>query len=398
MQQMMMPKVNYGMSDINTSLIIGEDGKLQKVHGFEHYLENHMNIKKAITSQTSGSGKEFVPTPTSPRIIEFLYLENWARQAFGTWTISEGYILAVPKEDTGLTPNNPDLQAGEITEALGSAAAIREEASTTSSITLTLTTLHFNMQVQDKALAYSIGGRGPRERRLREHLAKSLKEVEEDAFVNGDIVTGAGNINNAYNSTNHKGGQSATKNEHLLAFDGLRASAAAAVVDAGGDSLTTTDFTNAFRNLGKYGVDKRDVLILVSMDVHAQMLRFTQLETLETYGPRATIFSGEIGKFFGATVIMTDKMPATVGFHGDTLTNSVGVRSSSLGTNSFTEVLVMNRKSPMIGVPADTGRAFSLKMKEFPEHDRIHLFAKEDVAFNLAYDDAVCRIYHIATS
>ena len=391
----------------NEYLVVGEDfGRVMGKVGGEA-LPYYANIqkaahnqepdnsyfRKALTSGTTNEGSQFIPSPTSARFIEFIYMERWARQAFGTWVIPAGSTLAVPKFSTGLTPNAPDVYA-EVTTALDSSpASIREDAATTTSVTLTLSTIAINRQVQRRFLARNSAGRVEMENHLREWVVKALRDNEEAAFVNGDVTTGSSNINNAYDVTNHPGGQSATRNEHLLAFNGLRILATGTSIDAGGDAITTTDVTNAFRNLGKYAFPKEDVLVLTSMDAHATMIRFSQLETLETYGPRATIFTGEIGKLYGATVIVTDKLPNTF---DDTETNSTGIRSTSTGTNTRTECIVLNRKSPMIGVPIDSDSAFNFSVYERPDLDRKHLIAREDIAFNVAYADAIVRIINIA--
>lgn len=371
----------------------------QQMMAFADSGESNLNdenyFRKALTSQTAGSGSEFIPNEYSANIIKWVYLKSWARQTFGTLVIRFGDNITLPKENSALTPNAPELVSAEITAALGSATAIREEASTTTSVTLTLSTIAINMQVQNKYLAYNVMPRAQVESRLRERLIKELVEAEEDIIVNGDTTTGASNINNAYDATNHPHGQSATRNQHLLMTNGLRLLATGTQVDAGGSSISTTHFTNAKRNLGKYGAMPDDYVYLISLDLNATVIRFSQVETLETYGPRATIMTGEVGKMYGTPVIVIDKLPSTF---NNTLTNSSGVRSSSTATNTRTEAIAVYKNSPLIGVPADQDRVLNVAVKEFPEYDRKHLIARQDWAFNVAYPDAIVRIINIATS
>ena len=90
-------------------------------------------LAKAFTS-TAAAGGEFVPTEYSAQIIKYIYLESWARQAFGTFTISFGDTVKIPKFSTGFQPSNPDYLSAENTTVLGSATASREADQTTTEV------------------------------------------------------------------------------------------------------------------------------------------------------------------------------------------------------------------------------------------------------------------------
>ena len=351
-------------------------------------------FKKSLTS-TDGTGGEFIPTPTSAQIIKFIFLDSWARQAFGTFTIPQGQTITIPKDESSLGPANPDYIATENTDTLYASASVsRQSTDTTSEVSITLRTIQNNIQIQRKFAQYNILSPQEVETWLREKIVKSLTESEEDAFVNGDTTSGSSNINNAYDATNHLHGQNATNNEHLIIFNGLRVLATAESVDVNG-SLALTDIDLAIANLGKYGVKKGDLILLTSIDGAAVIRGFSQVETLEKYGPRATVLTGEVMKLRGMTVIEVDKMPTKVGYGGNTLTNSTGIRSSSLATNTKTELLIVNKNSPILAVPANADNALSLEMENFPGLNRKHLWAREDIGFNVRYPDAIVRLINI---
>lgn len=363
------------------------------IEGFDNsYFRQGNNVSKALTAGTATSGAEFIPTEYSPRFIKYIYLKSWARQAFGTWVIQSGDNMKVPKFDSPLTPDNPEYVATEITAALDSATSIREDAATTTDVTLTLKTIAINRQVQRKFKDYNVVPKAQMESFLREWVVKTLTETEEDVIVNGDTTASSSNINNAYNVTDHPHGWATAQNDFLNMFNGIRISATGTSVDAGGDAITVTDFTNAGKNQGKYGVVPEESIILVSTDMKHTMIRFTQVETLETYGPRATIMTGEIGKLYGSAVIVTDKLPNT---QSDTLTNATGIRSSSTGTNLYTEAVVIYKESLMIGVPANSNSALNVSVYSRPDLDREHLIAREDFALGFAYTDAIVRIINV---
>jgi len=340
---------------------------------------------KALTSGTAASGSEFIPSPTSAKIIDFVFEKSWARQTFQTWTM-DSITLDVPKFDDTY---EVDHLSAEITDPLNTAVPITEGTLATSNVTLTLKTLATNMQVQEKWLAYNISPQA--EQYVRNQIQKRMVEVEEDAIVNGDTDTSSSNINNAYNSTDHPHGYGATNNEWLIVFNGLRNSATGTIVNGGSDAISTADFRAALKNLGKYGTDPKEVIWIVSTDMRTAIIGFEQFETMEKY-PNATIISGQVGLLYGSAVVVTNKMPNT---QDDTLTNAGGIRSSSTATNSYTEALAVYRDSPMIGVPSRMDRTFRIVRKPFEQFDRVHFFAIEDIAFNLAYPDAVVRIYNV---
>lgn len=391
-----------GVTQFDTGFRQGDQISQQQGYGYYddifkaaagNFEDTSNYFKKTLTSDTATQGSEFIPTPTSAQIIKFIFLESWARQAFGTFTIGSGKTIDIPKDAGNLGPSNPDWLATENTEVLYGTVS-RESTDVTTEVSVRLETIQNNIPIMRKFAQYNVMSPNEVETWLRTKIVKVLTEREEDAFVNGDTTTGASNINNTYDATNHPHGQSATQNEHLLMFNGLRKLAAAEAVNVNG-SLTLPKVDLAVANLGKYGVKPQDLVILASIDAHAVIKGFSQVETLDTYGPRATILTGEVMKLRGITVIVTDKMPTKVGSDGNSLTNASGVRSSSTATNTQTELLIVNKQSPIIAVPALANNALSVEMENFPGKDRKHLWAREDVGFAVRYDDAIVRLYNI---
>lgn len=390
---------------INGALILGAYPR-QPI-GFDYYT-NHINqadggassqlqglVQKAFTS-TDGSGGDFIPTDYPAQIIKFIYMNSWARQTFGTFTIMSGDNASIPKFSTGLQPDNPDYLSTEITAALGSATYIREDTQTTEAVTLSLKTIANNKQMQRRTLQYSSVNRTQLETMFREEAIKNLIEAEEDAFVNGDTRTTTSNINYTYNATDHPHGYASVDNEWLIVFDGMRRLATGTAVDVGAAAPTAANFRSALKSLGKYahkGAEK--VVFLVSTDFHSAIIGFEQLETLEKYGPKATILTGEAGKIYNHSVIVTDKLPNE---QSDTLTNTAGIRSASTGTNLYTEGLAVFTESPIIGVPADSDNALNVTVTHEPGLDRFHMFSREDIAFNVRYPEAIVRMYGVLVS
>ena len=359
-----------------------------------------LNMLKYMSSSTANQGSEFIPTPTAAYYVGYMIERSWARQAFPQRTMQVGITETIPKDTSMMTA---DYIATEIFD-LDTANYYDETNPRTSSVTLTLRTFTINLQVQNKHIAYNaVANMGAEyERKIRDYALL----LEEDAFINGDnSATTSANMNNAYNASNHSHGvgTAAGQNRHLVAFNGLRKAATGSTVSVGGVAASVSDFMTAFKNMGgRFAQNPADTLVIVSFDLALAMMRFAQLETLEKYGPQATILSGEIGRLYNRRVIVSNRMPtaekwqiegATTG--SNTLTDTAGNRNSTGGLNLYTEALVLHREAPLIGNPADAGRRFSLVREERPRQDRFHLIARWDVGFTLQHPEAVVRMVGI---
>ena len=374
--------------------------KKQSAGTLDLQKDTSFNLLKQMSSTTANQGSEFIPTPTASYFIAYLLERSWARQAFPSRTMQTGITETIPKMTSMITLN---YISSEITSN-DTADYYKETSPRTSSVTLTLRTFTINLQVQNKNVSYNaVANMGSEyERMIREQMVL----MEEDAFINGDdSSTTSTNINNAYNAANHSHGvgTAAGQNRHLVAFDGLRIAATGTTVAVGGAGVSVANFMTAFKNMGgRFAQNPEDTLIIVSFDLALAMMRFSQVETLETYGPQATIFSGEIGRLYARRIIVSNRMPTAERWRIDaattgstTLTDTAGNRNTTLGNNLYTEALVLHRSAPLIGNPAAPERRFSLVREERPRQDRYHLIARWDVAFTLQYPEAVVRMVGI---
>jgi hypothetical protein len=224
----------------------------------------------------------------------------------------------------------------------------------------------------------------------------TVLETEEDVFINGDTETGTGyadNINGAYHAANFPDGIAAR--DARLELDGLRKWAIenetdnSKYVNASGTALTTTHLRDALGKLGKFGKRKEDLCAFVSLSVQNQMLGWDELETLDKYGPKATILTGEVGKVYGVRIIGTSIIPETL--------DGAGVARSQAANpeNNRTVVLVVNVRSPIIGNPSMSERKFSIEVEDVPRQDEIILIPKEDFAFANSYESAIVHIRNV---
>jgi hypothetical protein len=334
---------------------------------------------RASLDGTAGHGAEFLPTMLSNRIIKQVFEDSWVRNSFES-VLMDTITQTFPKISGsirmyGTTGNEGDPEA-------------TESRHTTTDLTLSMKTIIGQVPIQKKTLAYGITGML---NAFLQNISDYVSETEEDIFINGDTeTTYSSNINGEYDPTNYPLG--IQSRDPRLELDGLRKMARrtnAKTVNASGSSLSTVHVRSAFNQLGKYGKKKRNLLVIVSDSVECEVLGWTQLETLEKYGPKATILTGEIGKLYGTTVIGTSLIP-------DTLDENGVARNQSLGTSgNKTVVLVVNKMYPLIGNPRMSERRFKIQVKDKPEKDRIILIPIEDLAFEIQYDEGICQIINV---
>ena len=129
-------------------------------------------------------------------------------------------------------------------------------------------------------------------------------------------------------------------------FDGLRVRALAAgsdaTVDAGGNTLSETEMSEARAKMGKYGVDPSQLAWIFGPRGYNQALQLDDVRTLEQYGPQAPVLTGELAKYEGAPVIVSEYLRED--------TDATGINGSNQGNNTKASVLLVNRKRFMVGL------------------------------------------------
>lgn len=351
-------------------------------------LPNEGFFTRALDSTTATSGEEMIPENWSAQIIKYLYENNWFRQYFATWPM-RAITEHIPKITSDFFPDYHD------TAYSGDASTdyLVESTPTTGEITLTLKTISVRWILDNKHISYNVNRSGIIGI-YKDMIQRKVAAVEEDVIVNGDTTASTSNINYTYDATNHPHGYDTTHNYWLIATNGIRKSAAGTAVDAGGDAFTLADVRSILKNLGIYGRDRKKVAIIVSPDVALTMMSWDELETFDQYGAGATIFHGEIGRVkpYGVTVIETDKMPNST---SDTLTDSTGTRSNTLGNNLYTECAGCYQDAVLLGVPVYPERLLNIKTLDKSDQDRQELVAVEDLAVGFPYTAGIVRCYNI---
>lgn len=333
---------------------------------------------KAALDGTSGHGLEMLPNELAEEIIGRVWQESWIRNSFRPVNM-DMVTMDISKITTGLTmqrKGKTDQRADETQYG-------------TDDVSLELCTIMGNVPIEKKQIVYGIAAQLPS---IEQDIKNAVAEAEENMVLNGDTTATsayADNINGKYDATDFPNGIVGDRDQRLC-FDGLRKKAIDGGLDvnASGQVLSSTHIRKAFKQLGRLGVRKGDLLIIMSLSVSTGVLDWTNLQTVDKYGPSATILTGEIGKIFGVSSIATDLISDTLDANG------VERDQSAVGTD-YSVVLVVNKTVPIIGNPAMADRKFKIALDESVRDDEIYLVPIEDIAFAVRYTNGIAYIRNV---
>tara|TARA_R110001592_G_scaffold70015_5_gene214743 strand:+ start:2178 stop:3236 length:1059 start_codon:yes stop_codon:yes gene_type:complete len=345
------------------------------------FTELTERVKNALAGAASGTGATMLPTETADEIIGIVYERNFMRSLFPAMPMSRRKIN-VPKLSGSVDFHQQSLSMTDAGTAAG------ESRHATDEITLELKTMIANIPIGNYLVAYGVEGLMSV---LRDDIASRLAYNEQSLLINGD-TTVAGtpayrdNVNGEYDAANNPTGVSATANDYLLLFDGLRKSATATPVAVGG-TFALSHLRTAIAQLGVYSDNRDDLALIVPRNLEVQLLGLTELQTVDKYGPAATILSGEIGKIYGIRVFGTGAIATNL--------NAAGIYDAT--TVDKTVAVLTHIRSPLIGNPTVAERRFSIGFHDEPTRDRFVLIPKQDMAFGVRYPEAICLMVGIAT-
>ena len=289
----------------------------------QSYPEEAEILKTGMGTGQAGGGAEWVPTGYSRTLFEELMLAlrvaqlhpkvNMPQNPYKfpiVYQDAQAYLVGENVDDTNTIPSD-----------------FESTKSTTGDFILNAKSIKTRVVISEELEQDSIIPVLPI---MREQLIKALGRAIEDAIINGGN-TGDANV---------------PANSPRNAFDGYRAlTLNEAKIDAGG-SLTSDDLAALRKALGKYAVEVNDIAWVVPVSVYLGYLMTLKdsdgnnvLVTHEKYGDKATILTGEVGKIFGISVIVSEHIREDL--------NTSGVFDGT--TTDYTELFLVNRPSFYIG-------------------------------------------------
>lgn len=248
---------------------------------------------KAMTSTAGNAGDEWVPT--------FASAELWRDIHMAT-----AVSAAVPRVNMPTNPFDLPTLDSDVTFYYASTenTSVTGSQPNTGKATLTAKKIQADVTFSGETEEDSIIAIAPT---VRQNLVRRGAQVIDDLIVHGDIETGGtGNVN----TDNGAPGSGA----FYTALDGLRKFAL--VTNTGqthnvAGAPTTALFTTSRGLLGKYGGRPSDLRLVLGQSTLNAMYDISQVKTVDVYGPNATIVQGELARFFGIPILLSEATPVT---------------------------------------------------------------------------------------
>lgn len=324
------------------------------------------NLVKAISAGGATSGAEWIPTGFSARLWEKVRLETKVAALFEE--------IPMPTN-----PFKPPVLLGDMTaylvpestsDEVVTTATIPASTPTTGDFTLTAKRLAARVRVSDEATEDSLV---PMMDILKNNIAKAVAYALETAIINGDTAG------------THQDSDTTNAKDARKAWDGLRKlTPSGSKTDIA--TFNETTLRTIRKKMGVYGVNPGNLAWIVGLSGYIQLLGLTGVLTLEKYGPQATILTGELGKFDGAPVIVSEAIRQNL--------NASGVYDGATTTKTIVELV--NRLAFVRGLR----KGFTLQQGQDIENGQGILVAGVRVAFKNVYastEAAVGLGYNLTT-
>ena len=350
---------------VDTAVLISKLFKMP-VKETKYFQDEVTHVLKAFGIAPGANGFEWIPTIVADSYIDEFNLD---RKVAGLFTEIK-------------MPSNPYkwpvLSAGAIARRTGVATAINKQVFNTDK------TIQFD--AEKLASRYEL----PEElnedsapdviKAIRQELMEGQEKALEIAILEGDKEGNLHHFSQLPDVTPLTTIASIAAETCETVFHGIRsrivASGAQAMVDAGGSTISETELSACRGKMGKFGVDPKSVVIITGSKVYNQMIQLDDVRTIEQYGGQATVLSGELAKYEGMPVIVSEYLREDLG--------AAGVNTSTPASNTKGSVLMVNRKRFWLGLR----RAVQIKV----ENNKTEMDVLDLVAFSRRAFQAVLKV------
>ena len=258
---------------------------LKSWDGFAHRLGD---FKKALDTQATGGGADWIPTEFSTQFYERVRVETKVASLFPLINMpSNPFVL--PVELGRISTYKQAEQTGDS----GSAIPVGDGSTISGKTTLTavaqagriLTSKELEEDSIVPVLAF-----------IKKSLVTSLAEGREDCMMNGDVA-------GAHEDSDI---QALGATDRRVMYQGFRSLANDNTYKS---DLATFNIGNlrAMRGeMGKYGVNPSRLALIVGIKGYIKLLSLSEVMTVDKYGANATILSGELAKLDGVPVVVSE--------------------------------------------------------------------------------------------
>lgn len=243
---------------------------------------------KAFGSTVVGAGDEWVPTAIAESYIEEYELEYAIERQFRD--------VPMPTNPFKMPAQDGKTKARRVSE--GGTATGSNFGTKTLDFDCVKSVEFYELPeelTEDSAVDFISAGR-------IEVVAAQIRAIE-DALINGD------------SDGTHQDSDTQAAGADVAAkfWDGLRKRAIAnsangGTVDFAGGTVTEAKLREMRANMGKFGVNPRELMWVPGPAVLQQMLALPSVATIDKYGPMATVIAGSLANYQGIPIVVSEEM------------------------------------------------------------------------------------------
>ena len=262
-------------------------------------------LRKAMDTATAGEGLEWVPTGMSRDVIDIVHLDLKVADLFTE--------IQMPTASFDIPGKNSESSMKLTPQSTGDGTDAKPTASTPGSrkVTLTAIKLMGRVLVSEELVEDNIVPTLPL---IKADMADALKRSWEVAILDGDTTA------------SHMDADVTDAEDPKKSWNGLRK----LTRTADNVSLATLNIDNvrAMRGkMGKYGALLGSLAYIASVKGQIKLMGMAELQTVDKYGPNASILTGEVGRIDNIPVVLSEWLRDDLNANGvnDSTTNAKGI-------------------------------------------------------------------------
>lgn len=360
---------------IASALLTKKDGSLDKasfdtLKGAGEYRDAvkdavalpNQGLSSSDNASTDGYGGDFIPQGFSSTLLQEIWLKLEIAGLF------KRFNMVAPTFTFPFAGDRNTARKG------GEGVAVAKDRFATDQIIFTAKKIMANIDFTDEIELDSLVSILPL---VRERLISSFALGQEQICLNGDVTSGATNVN---------GDLSSTAEDIRLTVNGMRkyAKAQSGELDIASGGFSADNLRAMRTKMGKYGKNPSDLAYIVTMADYNKMLGFTNYQTLYQYGPNAVIMNGELGRVDGIPIIVTELLRSS---NGTTQTgySATGIVDATAANNVKNICLLTNKNAYMWG----DRKSFGLETFRNPYNQMTSLIGSQRLDFQKLFPAAL---------
>jgi HK97 family phage major capsid protein len=282
--------------------------RVKSLPWYDDYRKIAIELSRAMSGSTSSNvGEDWVPYFMSANLKLLVQAQTLVANLF------DEVMMPTPKYDHPVEGADPVVYLiGEATSDTESTNVITADTPKTSKITLQAIKLAIRILLSSEVMEDSIINLASE---VLRRIAKAFARGIDDAIVNAD-TTGT-----------HQDSDVTSSKDRRKAWNGLRKHALiSGMPNVDLATFSTANLLGIRKSMGVYGSRPGELAWIVGFKGMIEMMKLTELITMDKYGANATVLAGEVAKFFGSPVILSEfireDLNASAVYDGTTTTKS----------------------------------------------------------------------------